>query len=1025
MSDLHNFHDEKIKGEQIPLNLYEDNSHNFEEQKQNETELSFNDSSFMHRGKNRDKVSATSKRFLPLTLFDGVPHVFVIVRNRIVDHARGLDHENDVYDLLADINVCPQKCTFFSENYEYEAKIFQQPDGGIIYVWKNNVTSITKEKSTGNYINDEENDLSILREGGGEKEINAKRKDTLFKYNYNRGKGESYSAGDSTEGRTDKRGAIEGNTLTKDMKEIQNADENLLNQAEDWEEELYKIGEKISTDNFSEYKTASKVEEEVLITYRSSGEGLESAKEHEPTRSEAARFLAHLKTIRYAYYSKYKYVVLLEGDVHLEPWDKCSTSQFQEEFSSFPAFSIDDVVKALPSDWKILQLGYLLKSPVKTMQYQNAWANSIHATRRIHSSSDMTLQGAHAYAISARGMYEILTQYWPDFDKEEDRAKVSKAFAANVKHLYNDLIIDLRKVGGTNVLELSHILYNRDGVFTTTCPIFPYPLSLEYQKPNTWEPLALANFRSISSSLDRKSFQSMVMMDLENIINSSSRHPSSELLGNIDYIWFAMGIKFTGLSTPVGLKDLERVTDEMCYLSTNFKLCTNKFRTELQHLIDASPYFFIGNRKERDNHRNEVEIMIREGTSRETMKIINDTVTIAGESKEDNGKKSKKEELTDHDPILNYKKSYGSYLFFFEDRLVAISWERGMETCYEMTRRFCEEVAIIDPYLTDKSSCQKYLQIANEIDNRDVFNLSKEMRCIRPRYISSIDHPNSPQSTEEDRLQNIKHAQAKNKQAVDNTKPVSIIWHIAKIGSVWQDIVHDQWRLIRNSGLLDAVDNIYMSYLGSIVEDPLVEHPKVKSIISSESVKDYEFPTLDIVYEYCQIYPEGKLLYMHNKGASVADIDPAVFLLTQEWRYILEEYTIYRYEDCLRLLDTYVEGDDNEKRKYNTCGALWNEVPVSHYSGNFWWASCNYIRTLKPFSESERRNRFYAEDWLSSGGKSKTVDLQNHSSFQKESLNEEVVDWSPISCFNTNVDLYHTKIDQSIYRYHKSSCIAM
>merc|ERR1711918_75634 len=98
---------------------------------------------------------------------------------------------------------------------------------------------------------------------------------------------------------------------------------------------------------------------------------------------------------------------------------------------------------------------------------------------------------------------------------------------------------------------------------------------------------------------------------------------------------------------------------------------------------------------------------------------------------------------------------------------------------------------------------------------------------------------------------------------------------------------------------------------------------------------------------------------------------------------------------------------------------------MGHYSGNFWWASCNYIRTLKPFSESERRNRFYAEDWLSLGRKSKTVDLQNHSSFQKESLNEEGVDWSPISCFNTNVDLYHTKIDQSIYRYHKSSCIAM
>ena len=95
---------------------------------------------------------------------------------------------------------------------------------------------------------------------------------------------------------------------------------------------------------------------------------------------------------------------------------------------------------------------------------------------------------------------------------------------------------------------------------------------------------------------------------------------------------------------------------------------------------------------------------------------------------------------------------------------------------------------------------------------------------------------------------------------------------------------------------------------------------------------------------------------MHTKGASLADtpLQRAV----NAWRKYMEYFNLERWRDCVEVLT-----------EHETCGVELQSED-SHYSGNFWWATSEYIRRLPDphqYWEQHRDDRVAAEFYLCLG----------------------------------------------------------
>ena len=127
-----------------------------------------------------------------------------------------------------------------------------------------------------------------------------------------------------------------------------------------------------------------------------------------------------------------------------------------------------------------------------------------------------------------------------------------------------------------------------------------------------------------------------------------------------------------------------------------------------------------------------------------------------------------------------------------------------------------------------------------------------------------------------------------------------------------------------------------------------------------EAPAGFEQVTLTALRDYaagCE--QEEAILYAHTKGAY--NFDP----VNAPWRRSMTKYTVGGWRDCVKLLE---DGYDTagchwltREKYHNPPDFLW---PVSHYSGNFWWARTGYLRQLPPLADDDR---WAAERWIGLG----------------------------------------------------------
>lgn len=230
--------------------------------------------------------------------------------------------------------------------------------------------------------------------------------------------------------------------------------------------------------------------------------------------------------------------------------------------------------------------------------------------------------------------------------------------------------------------------------------------------------------------------------------------------------------------------------------------------------------------------------------------------------------------------------------------------------------------------------------------------------------------------------------------------------------SAWTHIFMEQMGDIIDSGLMDKLDELHIICIGNPAS---IQHmtgllnyyqqvTKVKIILTyfDKQITDIELPnlsaypnnnilsetqTLSILRnESLQSEEPYNILYFHAKA--VTSIETClkrgmygIFINYMHWRKHLNYFVLEKYQDCWNKLN---EG-------FDVTGSNFGPWPSNHYSGNFWWANSEYIKTLPDPNDNSwwesyktqhpalltMADRLVAEMWIGSGETAKMYSFYN------------------------------------------------
>ena len=191
---------------------------------------------------------------------------------------------------------------------------------------------------------------------------------------------------------------------------------------------------------------------------------------------------------------------------------------------------------------------------------------------------------------------------------------------------------------------------------------------------------------------------------------------------------------------------------------------------------------------------------------------------------------------------------------------------------------------------------------------------------------------------------------------------------------------------INASGLIDALDAVFICNIGIPVEENKYNNEKYTLTNCSENKLLYENPTLNKLKQFSEQNKDSHVLYLHTKGNSY----PQMHEVITDWTNMMLYFLVETHDACFRALDD----------AHDTVGCNYSASPVPHYSGNFWWASTNYIATLPSLNECSP-DKMAPEFWL----------FQNN----------------PNACtlHSSGINHYHEAYPRKRYDAHKTICLNM
>lgn len=186
---------------------------------------------------------------------------------------------------------------------------------------------------------------------------------------------------------------------------------------------------------------------------------------------------------------------------------------------------------------------------------------------------------------------------------------------------------------------------------------------------------------------------------------------------------------------------------------------------------------------------------------------------------------------------------------------------------------------------------------------------------------------------------------------------MDIYFHCYCFGS-YASVLYNKYKKINNSELLKNIDNFYV-----IVSNTQERHKdflqqfstlsnKIKIINLPNPVFNDESDTLNFILQKSNDSSTNRrILYLHTKG--VTHSHQLVKKNVDAWVEYLDLYNIHKWKECVDALDTN-----------DVAGGLYESSHPKHFSGNFWWANTNYIKTLPEITEKNYKLFNRGEFWI-------------------------------------------------------------
>lgn len=186
---------------------------------------------------------------------------------------------------------------------------------------------------------------------------------------------------------------------------------------------------------------------------------------------------------------------------------------------------------------------------------------------------------------------------------------------------------------------------------------------------------------------------------------------------------------------------------------------------------------------------------------------------------------------------------------------------------------------------------------------------------------------------------------------------MDIYFHCYCFGS-YASVLYNKYKKINNSELLKNIDNFYV-----IVSNAQERHKdflqqfstlsnKIKIINLPNPVFNDESDTLNFILQKSNDSSTNRrIFYLHTKG--VTHSHQLVKKNVDAWVEYLDLYNIHKWKECVDALDSN-----------DVAGGLYESSNPKHFSGNFWWANTNYIKTLPEITEKNYKLFNRGEFWI-------------------------------------------------------------
>lgn len=222
-------------------------------------------------------------------------------------------------------------------------------------------------------------------------------------------------------------------------------------------------------------------------------------------------------------------------------------------------------------------------------------------------------------------------------------------------------------------------------------------------------------------------------------------------------------------------------------------------------------------------------------------------------------------------------------------------------------------------------------------------------------------------------------------------KNLKLFYHFCARNFHYKLWLDEQLGLIKDIGILnDTCDGLVnMTLIADIIQFHEIEEylqqnynfvniiqrivdpvPELKQKITLDPLFEltdyhYEGYTLNKIHEFCLSNNDDyKILYFHTKGIMmhyVENFEKFPHERCYDWRQLMQHFCLSKYENCVEKLDTY-----------DLVSVNWRDHPFPHFSGNFWWATSKYIKTLtdpidtKSYYKGNDQIRVAYEFWVAS-----------------------------------------------------------